>query len=468
MLNNDLSDGLKKQVEKIIKKIGPESCIANIEMEFTSPKFPEYKVYLCREIEELKIHQDFVLNITDKITAELRMERDPYIGMLYMRKNMNCQLTITFTHPDRVVDNNEYKRKPDYSSKFKVMVTKWEDLFKKMSTEQLFPEKRRENDHDRKTFLMSVELLAEDVYKARKESLYFTGRDTNMSDMMRYCINYFGFTKAYYCAPDNSKPYTNFVIPPSYGVEEIMSFLQNAPGLGIYNDGLISYIMNGCWYIYPRYGEPVNKCPIMVYCLGGQKFAGMNRNDWEEGNQTVPPATGKFPLHIISPSEMKEKSYISEGSENLPTSYIAQMSDLIIDASRTLVNDNKTILEHRTNDPSIVPPDVMDYENFSRIKYIKSKCNIFRIKSEVRSMQTRILSFHWKHARPWTFQPATVVYVFYDDHAKLEQAIGMAEKVTYTFTRDSEKSVLFPRWTCDADIDVNASVRGEGLLQSQR
>ena len=640
MLNNDLSDGMKEKVEKIIKNINKKkettTAIANIEMEFTSPKFPDLKVYLCREIASITIKQDFVLNITDKITAELMMERDPYIGMMYMRKNMDCNLTITYTHPDFVVDDEEYKTPPAFVGKFKCIVIRFEDLFKKLSTEQLIPEKRRENDHDRRTYSMSIELIDEMVYKARKENLYFTGRDTNMKDMLRYCINYFGFKYAYFCEPDNKRKYTNFVIPPSYGVEEIMSYLQNAPSLGIYNDGLISYIVNGVWYVYPRYGEPVNKFVTKVYCLGGNKYAGMNRMDWDENetsdsgdddssksssnsgnnssggnsnsgggsnsnggsstnpsgnsstqtasqnstpavaqgssscggsssgydpttdpkseefnlfslaekdpeaarkymdeNDIVPscslnmtlnessgstcmgnsmsgnssgniknnsssitdqassdgggggggggsadkihsgPGPGslirkKKPVHIISPSMMKEQMFINKGTENLPTSYIAQMSDLVIDATRILVNDEKSKLDHRTHDPTVVPPDVMDMENFIRIKHIKSKDNIFRICSEVRSMQTRILTFQWNNARPWTFLPATVVYVYYDDHSKIDEAIGIAEKVVYSITRDKDNSTLFPRFICTADVEVNASVRGEKLTQSKR
>ena len=467
MLNNDLSDAMKKQVEKLVEKIGNDSIVANITMTFTSPKFPEYKVYLCREIQSLSIHQDFVKNITDKITAELLLEKDTYVGMLYMRKNLFCQLEITFVHPEQVFDNNQYKRKPDYSEKFKVMLTKWEDLFKKFSTEQLFPEKRRENASDHKLFNMSIELLMDDVFKARKQAFYITGRDTTMKQMVRYAINYFGFKKAHISTISNTKQYTNFVIPPAYGVEEVMSYLQNGPGLGIFKDGLISYIQNHCWYVYPRYGEPLNKCPIHVYCLGGGRFEGMSRNDWEEGNQTASPVTGKFPLHIISPFEMKEDSWISKGTENEYTSIVAHMSDLVIDASRTLVNDEKTVLNRNTHYPTVVPPDIMDYDNFIRIKHVKSHGNLFKLCSEARSLQCRTLSFKWKHARPWVFQPATAVYVHYDDHGKMDEGLGICEMADYTFTRDKEGRTE-PVWTCEGNFDICCSVRGEKLTQSKR
>ena len=457
MLNNDLSDALKKEVEKIIKKIDKESTVSNITMTFTSPKFPEYKVYLCREIQTVKIEQDFVTNITDKITATLSMERDPYIGMLYMRKNMFCQLEITFFKPSEVADNTQYKRKPDISKKYKVNVVQFEDLFKKMSTEQLFPDKRRENDSDRKEFMMTVEMMEEDVYKARKQNLYFTGRDTTMYDMMRYCVNYFGYKKAYLAKPDNTKKYSNFVIPPSRYVEDIFWYLQNGEGFGIYKDGLISYITEGAWYVYPRYGEPVNKKPIDVYITGNNKYTGLNQNHCQMDGKTK----------ILSQSDLNEINWTNLGSENESTAVVAQMSDLMIDASRTLVNDKKCNLERRCHTPTVVPPDVMDYDNFIRIKHVKSHANLYKLDSDARAMQGRTLEFPWHHAIPWTFHPATIVTVYYDDKGKLEKHIGIAEKIGYLYKKD-ESSRILPLFTCEAEVTVYCSVRAKGLVQSLR
>lgn len=467
MLNEDLSEAMKQQVLKITQKIQKESTVSNITMTFTSPKFPEYKVFLCREIDKFQIHQDFVQNFTDKITAELRMERDPYIALLYMRKSLKCKLCITFTKPDEVLDDKAYSRKPDYEIQYMCILTKFEDLFKKMSTEQLFPQKRRENDNDRKTFMMSIELIAEDVYKARKESLYMTGRDVTMHDMMRYCANYFGFKKALLKTPDNARKYSNFVIPPSYGVEQIFGFLQNSEGFGIYKDGLISYIMNGMWFVYPRFGEPINKLPINVYCLGGNKFAGLNRMDWEEGPQKSPIASCKYPLHIISPSELNEVNWTNTGSENRPTSICAQMSDLIIDSTRDLIDDDRCDLHRRTHDPTVVPPDVMDYDQFIRVKHMKSHGNLFKIDSDLRAYQGRSIRFVWEHARPWCFHPATKVTIHYDAHSKMEEATGICEVATYTFQKD-QTNRIYPRWVCTGEFDINCSVREEGLVQSKR
>ena len=507
MLNNDLSDAMKKQVEKIIEKIGDESIVANITMKLSSPKFPEYKMSLCKEIQSMTLHQDFATNITDKLTAELLLDKETYVSLVYMRKNLYCQLEITYVDPEEVVDEVQYERKPDYSKKFKVFLVNWEDLFKKFSSEQLFPKQRPENAGDIKLFNLSIELLAEDVFKARKEACYITGRDVKMEDMIRYCVNYFGYKKAHISTVHNVKKYSNFVIPPAYGVEEIMSYLQTAPSLGIFKDGLISYIMNGCWYIYPRDGEPLGKCPIHVYCLGGARFEGMGRNDWEEGcssggcgkkcktkntastaaenaassstsssstqssenkddkGETAETVTGKFPLHILSPFELEEINWAHK-SENEYTSLVAQMSDLLVDSSRELVNDQKTNLVRCVHYPTVVPYDIMDYETYIRVKHVKSRGNLFTICSDARAMQGRTLTFKWEHARPWVFQPATVVYVHYDSHKQMQDATGICERADFVFKRYPESRTM-PMWTCMGTISVYCSVRGEKMEQSR-
>lgn len=485
MLNNDLSEAMKKDVTNIIKKIGKDSIVANITMTFTSPKQPDFKVYLCREIDSLTIHQDFVQNITDKIIAELQMERDIYLGLVYMRKNLKCHLEITYTKPDEVLDDTQYRREPDFSMDCMAILIKFEDLFKKLTAEQLLPDKRRETDNDRKTFRMTVELIDEIIYKARKEQIYITARDTNMKDMLKYVVNYFGFENALIIAPSNSKKYTNFVIPPGFGIEEIMSYIQNAPGLGIYDDGLISYVMNKMWYVYPRYGDPVNNFVTHVYCLGGEKYSGLNRMDWDENIETLDgkeassnelrlskctlgygPIREKKPIRIISSTELKEKNWSNLGAENEPTCLVAQKMDLLVDGSRRMVDDKHCVLERCIEYAAVVPPDAMDFENFIKIKHVKSRANMHTIRSSVRALQGTTVGFTWEHARPWIFGPATSVIVHYDSYGKMEEYNGICERAQFVFTKDNTNRI-FPRWTCKGDIDVFCSVRDKGLQQSK-
>ena len=457
MLNNDLSEAMKKEVERVQSKISKQSTVSNITMTFSSPLFQDKTVYICREIQSLKIHQDFVGNITDKITAELQMEMATYLALLYMRKNLICKLEITFVKPDEVIDDHQYKRTPDYSKTYKCVLTKYEDLFKKFSSEQLLPKNRATNASDIKIFNMSIELIAEDVYKARKQQMYLTARDVSMLSILRYTVNYFGFNQAHIHKPDNMRLYTNFVIPPAKGVEEIMGFLQNSASYGIYNDGLVSYIMNGVWYVYPRYGEPLHRHAIHVYCLGGNKYAGLPRMDYVEDTLLRGPTT-----FIISPSELEETNWTNLGSENEPTSIVSMLSDLVVDGTRHLINDTRVDLNSITYQSTIVPPDTMDFDNYIRIKHMQSPGNLFAINSRLRAQQGSSLKFSWEGARPWVFHPATIVSVHYDDHNKVGTAEGICEVADYVFTKDP-RARMVPLWTCKGEFDVYCSVRDSGL-----
>ena len=234
-----------------------------------------------------------------------------------------------------------------------------------------------------------------------------------------------------------------------------------AHSYGIYNDGLVSYIMNGVWYIYPRYGKPLHRHAIHVYCLGGNKYAGLPRMDYVEDTVLRGPTT-----FIISPSELEETNWTNLGSENEPTSIVSMLSDLVVDGSRHLISDTRADLNRITFQSTIVPPDTMDFENYIRIKHMQSHGNLFAINSRLRAQQGRSLKFSWEGARPWVFHPATIVSVHYDDHNKVGTAEGICEVADYVFTKDP-RARMVPLWTCKGEFDVYCSVRDSSLDQSK-
>src|SRR5574344_141263 len=104
MLNNDISQSMKESVEKILDKVQNTTNVYNITATFTSKTVPDLRVELCREISNIKIEQDFVRNYADKISMDLELNRDAYMTLYYMRKDLKCQLAIANIFPDRSED----------------------------------------------------------------------------------------------------------------------------------------------------------------------------------------------------------------------------------------------------------------------------------------------------------------------------------------------------------------------------
>ena len=445
MLNNDLSCALKKQVTKLVNTVKKKSSVLNIQMTFTTKRFPSLRVNLNPEIERLTIDQDFCENICDKITAELTLHRDEYVTLYYFRKDLECTLILSDTRPDQYCESGSCCKKktklPHWEFHFRASIIKYENIFDKISVDRIGPQynkKRDDNDRDRALYKMTVELIDEKVYKSRKAVLNDTAKNVKMIDIIRWVCNVFGFSSAMIIPPDNKWTYTNFIIPPSYGVESIMSFLQNAAGLGIYMDGLTSFITRWwkkpdtlSWFICPRYGSPLCKNPIHVYVTGNDMYTGLNQNHYHEGCTT----------HILVTDTIDLKNWSDIGSENAITGINYQCSPTLLDGSRFLKADDDVKAKMVASFAATTPSDPLDMQNFIRSEYHKDEGNIFRLKSMLRPPQHTTIQFKWAHAEPWTFTPGTKVTLHYDHPLGYRKFEGQVERAVYNIMLDRQQHI---------------------------
>lgn len=461
MLNNDISDSMKQSVEKIADKVKDKSNVYNIVATFTSKTVPDLRVELCREIKNIRIEQDMIRNITDKITMELELKRDDYVTMYYMRKDMACQLSISNIFPDRTEETmtpEELKSIKEDKLDFKSIVTKYVDIFKELSVERQWPtynETRDETDQDRMKYKMSVELIDATVFHARKCLVNDVYTGVKMYDVIKRVCNQFGFTTAMVVKPDNcDREYTNFIIPPSFTVDQIMGYLQTAPSLGIYYNGLVSYITRWwkdlptpVWFIYPRYAEPTHQNVVHVYSTGQSMYTGLNCNHW------TCPAAG---TSILVSEELSIKNYSDLGTENRPTGYNIMTTECIMDGTRRLIADDDAKCRCITSYIAVVPTDPMDTKDLAKDEWRQSKDNLFALRSELRGYQSSHCTFKWRYAKPWTLTPGTEVQVHYDHPLGFKTITGMAEHVVYDINIDeSSKLNLFFICTCTATINFD-------------
>lgn len=458
MLNNDITKPFKEDVLKILKKVEKKSHAYNINLLFTTPRFPDLRVQVSREIKEITIDQDFVNNITDKILVELTLTHiNDYVTLYYFRKDLQCRMQLTEIKPDVVSENSPsdgHESLGEMTMNFKACIIQYEDIFEKISVDRLWPEiheERDETDADRGSYNMTIELIDAKVYLARKKVFNETFKNVTMLDMMRYTVNSFGFNRALLVSPDNDWTYTNFIIPPSYGVESIMNFYQNAEGLGIYKDGIISYLTRWwkdgnqiIWWVCPRYGDPLTKNPIHLYATGDEMYTGLNQNHYREGET----------WHILITDSVNIHNLSDVGSENAITGINVQCSPSVLDGSRLLKNDDEVEAVSVTSDFVNLPTDPMDMNNMVRVHYIQDSGNQFRSRSVLREPQITTIALKWRHAAPFTFTPGTMVTLHYDHPLGYKQFKGQCEHAIYHFTLD-EHQKMEPLFMCTASITLN-------------
>ena len=455
-----VSQPMQKAIDTFLDKTKDKSCLYNLDATFTSSIVPELKVRLSPEILNLTIEQDFIENYTDKITMELELDKDSYITLYHMRKDLNVKLEVS-----QINTAQNYERLPEalkkvlYSEKFefKCIITHYEDIFKKLPKDRIYPqltdESQGEDARDRPTLKMTLELLPKEIFKARKIQFNAIFNLTTMEDLLRYTANFYGFDSAFIIKPDNEWKYLNLVIPPAYGIEQIVEYLQQSPGLGIYNNGCNHYITRYwekpsqmTWFLYPRFGIPTVANPIHVYDMGLNNYDGLTCNHWvDEGNC----------INIFFPGRANIKNWSDLGSENHMTAANVQLTDLVLDDSRKLNADNNISANKTTMNLAIVPTDPMDKNDYVKINHIKSKGNLFAIRSALGAYQGTNIEFTWQSAVPWTFTPGTEVQYHWEDHQGFQTLKGMCEGVTYSFSRDKTNSALMPVCVCNATVKLN-------------
>lgn len=445
---SELSDTMKKEVNRIldgIKDVKEEERYNyyNIVLTFTSTLVPTLKVILSRELKSLVIEQNFIDNFTDKITAELELDTQELLSMYYLRKELMCQLSITKLDPHVKLPEH---RKPFYEKTYRCVILNARDIFKQISTERILPNNSKAPipDYMQSSFGMKIELIDDTVYDARKGRLNLIARNCRIKDVMLWAINELGIKKAAIVEPDNDHLYLNFVIPPLKDITNIMSFFQNAPGMGVYYNGFCSYITEDCWFVWPRYGEPVAKRPIIVYGLGPRNYDGLDRYDWKEEDTR----------HILINSDISETNWSILGSENKVNAANVQQATKVMDTSRTIVDDDKFEMAPVINNYVSIPLDAMKATKCVNVDFFHDHANIFTIHSDIGAYQTTTLGFTWKNAEPFAFTPSTVVKYNYDHKLGYKSMAGMCEKATYTFTFN-KGTMLYPFFACNADVVIS-------------
>lgn len=449
-INLKLSPTMRTEVDKVLKGIGKssnEANVYNITAKFVSELNPTMNLEYSREIKKIHITQNFVENFTDKIILKLEIGEQDYLALYHSRRDLFATLSFTKFNPHTKLPDH---KAPDYEATYRAIILDNADIFKQISGSRLNNDGKALTDREQVTFNMEIELLAEDVYVSRKARFHCIARKVKIADMIRYAAHFFGFSKAVVAQPDNTREYVNFVIPPDFGVADIMSFFQNAPGMGVYSNGFCSYITQGCWYVFPRYGDPICRRPVHLYAVGTNNFEGLNRYSWNE------KLADDIATHIIINGEVQERNWSTLGSENKVNSANIQQDHLVVDNSRILKKDGEFTMEPVLRNVLSIPTDPMNQHDLINLEFRHSNCNNFTIKSELQAYQVTTITFTWKSCDLFTFHPGTIVNYNYEHQDGYRTIQGMCESVEYIFLQDEGRRI-YPAFygTAQATIACN-------------
>lgn len=441
MLSNELSVQLRTKVEDLVQKIGNDSEVINVHALFTSPSQPNFNVSISKDIKEIIIRQEFLKNYTDKIIMKCQVPKNTYIVLYNSRKDLQCLLEFSKFDPMAQTAEPE---KPYLSKKYRAVLLTNTDIFKQVPAKKMEPneEDRVETDHDRSYFNVEIELITETVFLMRKKRLNFVATTATMKDILHYTANAFGITKAVIVPPDNETVYTNFFVPPTMNIAEIMHYYQKAPAYGVYNNGFCYYVTDDTLFVYPRFGTPLPLNNINIYSIGEMNYEGMSKYSLNEATS----------LEILCNTIVNERNWSDIGSENNPTAYNTLVNETLIDGmKRNMKDEVYTVIPNVAN--HIVPPSDPASVDSVNIHFKQTRGNTFSLKSDLFRYQGTSLGFEWKNAHPFSFLPGTNVHFHYDDKFGYACLNCTCEMVIYTITQI--QSPLFPTFAVNAQVVLN-------------
>lgn len=465
-----LGTAFQKEVNRVAGNISNElSNIYNIELYLARENESTEISPLSREIQRITIIQDFATNYTDKIIVDLQLNLATYQWLILNRSDLYARVMFTKVDPNEPLPKY---REPEYSEYFKAILLTQADPSKLIPSSVTKEHGSPHTPYDYSSFNVKLELMDVRTYQARKKRfnacLRGDGeRGVTMDSIIKYAIARFGFTKASVVVPDNKTKYVNFVIPPVFGIDDLMEWLQKSPGHGVYNNGFCSYITNGVWFVWPRYGGYISKRAVQLYKLSPNMWNGLKKYDWQEVL-----SDGDVTTHILVPGNVEETNYGQIGYENRPNMISMQITDQIVDNCRTLLEDGKFRMEPQLRNVAVIPHknDTADTLNNINYDFRYSHGNTFSKESEVVAFDQTTLRFSWNACRLFTFTPGTVVKYLYEHMSgttlSMKVMTGACESVTYVFEKD-EGSRLYPYFKGTADVTIccsNMLAREQGIV----
>lgn len=376
-------------------------------------------------IKSLSIVQNFRENYRDVIELEFEVVPQEFFDIIDHSQNLMCNIVVR--NIDIPMGNEEAK--PLLQLKYRVIIKNKTDLLKQYARGDLVPTASTGDlpQHHNIFLTMTVELIDQIAYTARKQQFNFINRGVSINDTLHLLAKSLGAKQVYIVPPDNIKLYNNLIVPPMSNLSEVFTFLQYSRGKGVYEKGLSYYYTNDVIYIYPCYEtNPQSPKTTHIYNVGEDKFLGSNAFHNIQADET----------HLITTSSPKNIELVDLGLENTGSAYLVQYGEKIVDRWMkldskgvcTVPKANFTLLSLNTK--AGVTTDVYS----PKFKY--SADNIYAHTSDLSQYnRTKITNLIWRHAMPFTFRPGYRVMYHYDGDGVYQTRTGMCEAIVYMITK---------------------------------
>lgn len=383
----------------------PQAYI-HLECILTLPNQPTCPPITLANVIGLHIDQNFGAKYADDIILTFDASVDLYMTILKNFKDLSVLVNL---YPIGVGESTK-QATPMFSCSYKALVMNKEDLDKiypqgvlVASTDAGMTEQHMSNSKR-----MSLNLVTEKLYVARKRVFNAILTNCTMADALYFVVGCLNYTDVFIVPPDNKKVYKNLVIPPLSKLSDFVSYFQDAPGLGLYKIPANCYVTNDRIYIYPsELVDPITIKTLHIYMSGNKSFPNLSRYHY------VNPVTGD--VHILAGSGDSVNTDSSDMYiENMGNSILLHNSNSIFDTAAELTSVGMLLQPTKISSViNMITPSGMVTDTRT-LSFGYSANNEFHYMAKHALGDCITLGIVWPGSIPFGLHPGSKVIIYYD------------------------------------------------------
>lgn len=406
---------ISKRLEKLIQTVtdgATTSCVFSPMCTFRNPN-NGFK-YTIRYLESLDIVQDFLGSYSDNIQISFKITPTEYRELIDNMQDLEC--TVKLQPADPSAGKELTDQEPFVFESMIVIMKDQADMSKVSSATSLSDDNLPSGGENTSTpgkvqaqITYTCHLIEKGAFDIRHVQLNSILTNTSMRDAINWLAQQFGAENNIIIPADNTQVYTNLVIEPMKGINDLFPTLQNR--YGIYAHGLGYYYTDKTLFMYPQYSTTENTNTdtgiIRILNAPSQSYLGDICYHCKNDKDTM----------ILSNTNKGIVALNTLGEENSGGTRISTNADNQRDFSVTIDNKGNVTRDLNSFMTTIALNNKAGNANSEsrNIKFDGQRSNIYLSTSELAKFNGAIFTCGWNSAYPMLIRPGQICSYEYDD-----------------------------------------------------
>lgn len=290
------------------------------------------------------------------------------------------------------------------------------------------------------------ELVSDRVYHMRKERFSCILNNVTMEETMMAIAQILRFKRVYIAPPDNTKRYTNMIIPALSSIEDVFNYLQDSNGYdGVYSTGINYYVQNDILYVYPKLSPLLSERTVNFYNVGNNAFPGASR--YYSLSDTGIDIAIVNPIDVIDISQVAIENGGTWYNISKPRKGLEGITKVDV-AGDVILQDN--ILETFSIESEELG---VTSDAFSQMLHIGN--NSFVASEELYTNGIATMRLVWQHACPYLLRPDLEYHFLSDSPNGVKDKRCIPHDAKYLFTQTKTGELITMSCTAEITLGIN-------------